>query len=167
MSRQVSDVQAIIDQGFAAVRAELKNLKGVVGSLEEKRLESEKELKELNNSLPRLLADHALGRVLKSDLVKTKKRIAELREIIADIPVILEALKGEGSRIVHKGNPIRAIERKFNNYQLVKDEILDNIRRGRTRHNGSLKGQLLRLAADPELDVVGDAEKFIQELQSS
>ncbi len=53
------------------------------------------EIEELNRKLPKILCDWAKGSASREKVKKIKVRIAELRELINDIPVILKELEEE------------------------------------------------------------------------
>lgn len=56
---------------------------------------SKKELADLESSFPKLLAQHYLGLIPKSELTRAKKRRSELKEFLDDFPLLDAGLQGE------------------------------------------------------------------------
>ncbi len=56
---------------------------------------AQREIDELNRKLPKVLCEWAKGNVSREKVKKIKARIAELRELMSEVPTILKELENE------------------------------------------------------------------------
>ncbi|MFZ2446974.1 MAG: hypothetical protein WAW37_11505 [Syntrophobacteraceae bacterium] len=112
-----------------------------------------RELGELNRKLPKILVEWARGNVTRERVKAVKARMAELREIISDTPLILKELESEKRRRCF--GPLQdacALSREREKYNELKGIIFD-------RCEPALVDELRRSAK--EIGEEEDCERFL------
>ncbi|MCE5334729.1 MAG: hypothetical protein LLG06_09060 [Desulfobacteraceae bacterium] len=85
---------------------------------------AESELDALCQKLPEVLVQWARGMVPREDVNAVKARIAELRELIGDVPIILRELESEKrKRCFRQLQDAGALSRERERYNLLKARI--------------------------------------------
>jgi hypothetical protein len=163
---QISQIRSSINEAFEIIRKGQQSLKKMIEENETQKLEKQKNLEEIDKNLPRLLADFALGRIQKSEVVNIKKCRAKLLEDIHDIPLLIDGLRAEERRNAHKADPIAGRERVLNVYEAKKAEIQSNLGGRRCRHIEQWSQELLEMAQNPALDCIEDAREFLENLRA-
>jgi len=134
----------------------------VVEALRKAKVNLEAAAKELNElkekTLPKALADFALGKITRSELQKIKKKIVGFEEVIADHPSLIRGLEAENIRIGVGMRNREWSETNLRKYQALKTEL---------REKGfcsDLGNSLLGLSH--ELNCVDEARGFLEELKA-
>lgn len=114
---------------------------------------ADRELLELDQRLPRMLLGLAMGNVSRGEVKALKNRMAELREILDDAPILLQELEKEKRRRCFK--PLQdacTISRERERYNCLKERLLD-------AYEPERADELRRYAV--ELGELQDCEEFL------
>lgn len=112
-----------------------------------------RELDELNQELPVVLVEWAKGKVTRDKVKAIKRRIAELREIISDTPLILRELENEKRlRCFRPLQDACVISKNREKYNGLKEIISDH-------YEPALVEELRRYALD--IGEEDDCEQFL------
>ncbi|MEN6438409.1 MAG: hypothetical protein ABFD97_07490 [Syntrophobacter sp.] len=118
-----------------------------------------RELDELNRKLPAVLVEWAKGMVSRDKVRAMKSRMAELREIISDIPLIIRELENEKRlRCFRPLQDACALSKHREKYNGLKTIISD-------RYEPALVEELRRYAMD--IGEEDDCEQFLSGLAAS
>jgi len=114
---------------------------------------AQRELRSLGRRLPEVLVRWAKGTASREEVRAVKDRIAELRELLSDVPMILEKLESEKrERCFRQLQDAGMLSRERERYNLLKEKILD-------RFETSLVDDLRQCAKD--IGEEEDCERFL------
>jgi hypothetical protein len=86
-------MENIHEQTINDCERDLHRIRETILKTEQSQEGAMRELEELKDSLPILLSGQLLGEVTEGEVVEVKEQIAEFKDILADIPIILQGLK--------------------------------------------------------------------------
>jgi hypothetical protein len=144
-----------IEKKKAELREESQRVNEVTARVRSETELAKRTLASLEAGLPKLLALFQLGRVPRSELTKTKKRIRELRQWLEDYPLLTLGLADHLTTLSTRGNQISLLEKQIRRYETLKTEL-------QKRHRTDLENELLGLAH--ELTCLGDAKTFLNSI---
>jgi len=132
----------MVNEAIARVRGEMEQTKRTLADLEA--------------GLPKLFAHFHLGRIPKSEVTKTKKRIRELRQILEDFPIASAGLTDHLKTLTTRGSQISLLEKQIRRYETLKTDL-------QTRHRTDLENELMGLAH--ELNCLDEAKAFLNSIK--